>query len=197
MLFLSPARRPGPQPKPDPAFWRWLLFGSAAAAALCSMQPWVRVRFEALFDGHVGPPGWHSSAGFTCLCTSALVTVMAIAESGTPASQHAVRPGSLMLVALTTLVLGFQWCGGPGMLRGVSAHWTVWFYLLLASVPVLLTTCMLRWLAAGGRTDADGSTPGFTVPLVRRRSRGMRWRRPRADSRDRPGPDPIGRGSCD
>jgi hypothetical protein len=127
------------------------LFGSATAAAAVSMLPWIRVRFESLFGSHLGPPGWHSSAGFTCLCTSALVAVMAMAESGTPLSQRAVRPGSLMLVGISTLVLACEWTAGPGHLRGVSAAWTGWFYVLLASLPILLAACTLRWLAAASR----------------------------------------------
>jgi len=152
MQFQATPPRPGPAPHGDHPSWLWLLFGSAAAAAICSMLPWIRVRFVGLWGDHVGPPGWHNSAGFTCLCTTALVTVMALAESGTPSSQSAVRPGSLLLVAITTLVLGLEWSGGPGSMRGVTASWTTWFYLLLASVPVLLTVCALRWLATAART---------------------------------------------
>lgn len=151
MQFQTTPPRLGPPPTNDHPAWRWLLFASAAAAASCSMLPWIRVRFESLFGSHLGPPGWHSSAGFTCLCTSALVAVMALAESGTPTSQRAVRPGSLMLVAITALVLGCEWTAGPGHVRGVSAAWTGWFYLLLVSVPLLLTACTLRWLAADAR----------------------------------------------
>lgn len=134
--------------------WGWLLFASAAAAAACSLLPWIRVRFESLFGSHQGPPGWHTQAGFTCLCTSALVVVMAMAENGTPTSQRAVRPGSLMLVGITTLVLAIEWNDGPGHLRGVTAAWTGWFYVLLATVPLLLTACTRRWLLASARPAA-------------------------------------------
>jgi hypothetical protein len=147
MLFLPdpPPRRPAPSGQAP--FWRWLLFASAAAAAIGCTLPWVRVRFEGLFGSHLGPPGWHNPAGFTCLCTAALVTVMALAESGSPASQRAARPGSLLLVAISTLTVGLQWCAGPGLLRGVSAMWTACFYLVVASLPLLLAACARRWLA--------------------------------------------------
>lgn len=152
MHFQPPPPRPGPAPGNEHPVWRWLLFASATAGAICSLLPWLRVRFESLFGSHQGPPGWHTSAGITCLCTTALVAVMALAESGTPTSQQAARPGSLILVAVTTLVLGIEWSNGPGTMRGVSASWTGWFYLLLVSLPVLLLACTRRWHASAARS---------------------------------------------
>ncbi|MBX3463036.1 MAG: hypothetical protein KF830_07685 [Planctomycetes bacterium] len=150
MHFLPPPLPREPQPRRDEPVWRWLLFASAVAAALGSTLPWVRVRFATLFGDVEGPPGWHSSAGFTCLCSSALVLVMALAESGSPASRLAVRPGSLLLAAITALAVGLEWQAGPGLLRGVSARWTACFYLVVASLPLLVAACGRRWLAATG-----------------------------------------------
>lgn len=147
LCFVDTPRRPDlPPPAPrDRAVWRWLLLGSAAAALLCALQPWIRVRFDRLFGLAFGPPGWHGTAGFTCLGTSALVIVLALAESGSRSAREATRPGSLLLVAITVVVVAVEWRQGPGTLGGVSASWTVPFHLLLLSLPALLTASVVRW----------------------------------------------------
>jgi hypothetical protein len=113
---------------------------------VATLQPWLRVEFDRLFGHHFGPPGWHSQAGFTCLCTSALVAIMALAESPTHASRDAVRPGSLLLVVIAAVVIACEWLGGPGELRGVSARWTWAFYAALTGATALTAACTLRWL---------------------------------------------------
>lgn len=147
MQFLSNPGGPGPaqQPAHEHRAWRWALFACAAIGTVCTTQPWIRVQFDRLFGDHVGPAGWQSSAGFTCFCTCLLVPVLALAETDTPSARTAVRPGSLLLVLISTLVLMLEWWNGPGWLRGVSAAWTSWFYLLLLSLPMLLVTCVRRW----------------------------------------------------
>ena len=122
-----------------------LLFLSAGIAAFAATRPWTRVQFERLFGEHLGPPGWQSTAGFTCLCTSMLVAVMALAETNTTSARAAVRPASLLLCGLASAALLLEWCSGPGWLRGVSARWTWAFWLGLAAVPTLLAACALRW----------------------------------------------------
>lgn len=121
-----------------------LLFASAGIAAFAATRPWTRVQFERLFGDYSGPPGWQSTAGFTCLCTSALVAVMALAESGTRTARNAARPASLLLTSLASALLLWHWGNGPGLLRGVSARWTWAFWLGLAAVPSLLAACALR-----------------------------------------------------
>lgn len=108
------------------------------------MAPWTVVAFERLWGAHSGPPGWQSSAGFTCLWTSLLVAVMTLAETSTPSSRQAVRPASLLLsvIALSTL-LGTA-LAGPGLLRGVSATWTWCFYVTCVSLPLLALACTCR-----------------------------------------------------
>jgi hypothetical protein len=148
-----------PDPEPLPARerehpgWRWLLLASAVVGVVCSTSPWVRVHFLRLFGTHDGPPGWQSSAGFTCLCSCAMVAVLAFVETETVSSRHAVRPASLLLAGLSTMVIAFEWSAGPGVLRGVSATWTPWFYVVLVSTPLLLAACVRRWAsvpAVGG-----------------------------------------------
>lgn len=143
-LAFAPTPPPGRRPPPPGRRWHRLLLASAAAAAFATTQPWIAVRFEQLFGAHFGPPGWQSSAGFTCMCTCLLVAMMAIAETRTHATQEATRPASALLVLLCLLALAYEWRGGPGTLRGVTARWTLAFWLLAASVPTLLVACLLR-----------------------------------------------------
>lgn len=160
MQFLPSPEPDPPPPAPERRWWLPALIASAVVAALATRWPWIRVEFENLFNRHHGPPGWHTTAGFTCLCTAALVTVMALAETRTPSSRQAVRPGSVMLVALATATLMFELLAGPGTLRGVSATWTPWFFVACAAVPVLLLTCLQRWRAlraVPGRSPDPGS----------------------------------------
>ena len=48
------------------------------------------------------------------------------------------------LVVLAALALGYEMLLGPGMLRGVTAMRTPWFWIACASVPVLLYVCVER-----------------------------------------------------
>ncbi|MEO6598035.1 MAG: hypothetical protein ABIP94_25100 [Planctomycetota bacterium] len=151
MRFLPDPERPVPAPEAERPVWLWMLFASAATAAFGATLPWLRVKFELLFGEHMGPPGWHSSAGFTCLFTCLMVAVMALGETGSATTRQAVRPGSLFLVTVACLALALEWWNGPGTLRGVSAQRTLWFYLACIGVPVLLATCAVRWAAVRGR----------------------------------------------
>lgn len=164
MLAFLPAPDPLPRPpRPERRTWRTVLLLSAAAAAIASMRPWIEVQFHRLFGAVSGPPGWQSTAGFTCLCTSLLVAVMALAETQHRATHQAVRPGSLLLVVISALALALEWWDGPGQIRGVSASWTAAFWLLATAVPLLLLACSRRCAAlsrpAGG-ASADYSSSG-------------------------------------
>lgn len=154
MLTFLPAPDPSSGPTPagrDHAAWRRVLLVSAALAAFATTRPWVQVQFERLFGMHSGPPGWQSSAGFTCLCSSLLVAIMALAETSSRTTQQAARPASLLLVGISALSLLLEWWDGPGLVRGVSATWTYAFWLLLASLPALLAACAFRWAAMDTR----------------------------------------------
>jgi cytochrome bd-type quinol oxidase subunit 2 len=154
VLAFLPTPDPVPVPGSSPRDWRAVLLVSAALAAFATTQPWVRVQFESLFGhGIFGPPGWASTAGFTSLCTCALVAILSLAETNTPATQHAVRPASLILVAVCTLAVTFQWWSGPGNVRGATARWTYAFWLLAAALPALLLACTLRCASLRPRTE--------------------------------------------
>lgn len=140
------------RPMRDRRWWATVLFLSAAAAAIATRGPWIRVRFERLFSAQSGPPGWQTTAGFTCLCTSMLVVVLALVESGSATSREAVRPASALLTAIALLTMFCTEMAGPGQLAGVSAIWTSWFYVAGASLPVLAGICAVRWFAARGRS---------------------------------------------
>ena len=145
MRFLPTPEGPDPRPAREGPLWGRLLFLAAALTVVATRAPWLRVKFERLFGAHSGPPGWESPAGFTCLCTSMMVAMMALIESGTRESQQAVRPGSLLLTGIALLTLLLAAVQGPGDLRSVSASWTGWFYLACASTPLLCYATFVRW----------------------------------------------------
>lgn len=145
MQFAADPSPPPERPPRDGRGWQLLLFASAAATVLATRWPWVRVKFERLFGNYSGPPAWQSTVGFTCLCTSLMVAVMALAESGTPSSRNAVRPGSLLLACVALMTLVASVLQGPGELRSVSATWTEWFYLAAIGLPLLFAACLQRW----------------------------------------------------
>lgn len=151
----NPKRFGSPRERP---LWRGVLFVAATAGVLAATQPWVRVRFERLFGEVFGPPAWQSSAGFTCLCTCALVAVMALAETQTRTTQRAVRPASLLLAGVMALAVLLHIARGPGMLRGVSAAWTASVYLGGVASLGLLAACTMRFL------HHRGYRPGRETP---------------------------------
>ncbi len=151
MRFTAPAPRRFGRPADEPRS-KLVLFVAAGAGVLAACQPWVRVRFERLFGEVFGPPGWQTSAGFTCMCTCALVAVMALAETSTVSARRAVRPASALLAAITALAVAAHVARGPGLLRGVSASWTLSVFVACTASAALLAACWLRARAApGGR----------------------------------------------
>lgn len=155
MRFLPDPAPPDPLPRRERRLLTFVLFAAALGTALATRWPWLRVKFERLFTAHgpqgLGPPGWQSTTGFTCLCASLLIAVMALAETGSSTSRQAVRPGSLLVAAIALLTLLFDGLQGPGSLRGVTAAWTGWYYLACVAVLLLAVACLLRWNAM--RTD--------------------------------------------
>ena len=135
--------------QPERCYWRTILFGAAIAAVVTATQPWIRVKFVQLFGEVLGPPAWQgSTAGFTCLCTSALVATMTLVETKTQAAREAVRPASLLLAIVMALSLLLHLLRGPGSLRGVTATWTVSFYVGAAATVLLLAACLSRFFTA-------------------------------------------------
>jgi hypothetical protein len=191
----DPPRDHEPPPATEHPGWRLLLLTSAACGVLCTKWPWIRVQFERLFGTHEGPPGWQSSAGFTALCSCLLIAVMVFVESETTHSRRAVRPASLLIAAITAVVLAFEWANGPGSVRGVSGTWTVWFYALLASTSFMLAACLRRWSLVQATRVAAADDASIRALPDHPRGPGTHSPRPRADSRDTPGPDPNDRGS--
>ena len=147
MLLFSEPRDPQRRTWRERPFWRTLLFIATAASTVAAMRPWIEVQFVSLFGELSGPPGWRSSAGFTCLCTSALVCVMTLAETQTPTSRQAVRPASMLLSIVMTSALFLHLLRGPGMLRGVSATWTISFYIGAAASLAVVAACAARYAA--------------------------------------------------
>lgn len=156
MLAFLPTPDPMPQPAPASGRWRGVLLVSTALGAFATTQPWIQVQFARLFGPLQGPPGWQSSAGFTCLCTYLLVATMTLAETSAKVTHQAVRPASLLLVAVSTVALALECWEGPGHLRGVTACWTYAFWLLAGCVPALLMACTLRCAELPSRSARDG-----------------------------------------
>jgi hypothetical protein len=73
-----------------------------------------------------------------------LVAIMALAETRTPGSRHAVRPGSVVLMALALAALAYEMFAGPGLLGGVTAMRTGWFWLACAGAAGLFLICAER-----------------------------------------------------
>ncbi|MGK0205834.1 MAG: hypothetical protein ACI89X_002792 [Planctomycetota bacterium] len=151
MQFADP-KQPNDSPsgysRKERPFWRRLLFAAAAGTVIAATRPWTRVEFTTLFGEVFGPPAWQSTtAGFTCLCTSALLAVMALAESQTRSARDAVRPASLLLAVIMTLAVVMYIARGPGTLRGVSATWTLSLYIGVATSLMVLAACAVRFAA--------------------------------------------------
>ena len=125
--------------------WTTILLVATGAGVAAASRPWIQVRFERLFGEVFGPPAWQTSAGFTCLCTCALVGVMALAETRTRAARQAVRPASLLLAAVMAVVVAGHALAGPGMLRGVSAAWTISAYVGGVATLAVLAACAARY----------------------------------------------------
>ena len=120
---------------------RALLLAAIALVVLACLRPWSWVSFETLVPDVLGPVGWRTPAGFTCVLCHLLVAMLTLLEPG-PA-RAAVRDGSLLLVTAAALVLAHRWLLGPGELRGLEASWTFAFY---ATASLVLWTL---WLSAG------------------------------------------------
>lgn len=121
-----PPPPPPPRPAPSDRRGRWLLLLLALSVGLACSLPWASVSFAALMPEVLGPAGWRTPAGFTCILCHLLVAMLTLLDHG-PA-RAAVRDGSLLLVSAAALVLGYRWLLGPGELRGLLAAWTAAFY---------------------------------------------------------------------
>jgi len=157
-LFAEP-KPPPRHPFREHPFWRQVLFVAAAITALAAMRPWIEVQFTSMFGEYSGPPGWQSSAGFTCLCTSALIAVMALAETQTMSARQAVRPASFLLAVVMTLSLALHLIRGPGDLRGATATWTYSFYVGASTALTVLAACAVRFAATSPKTNRPHPGP--------------------------------------
>jgi hypothetical protein len=154
MQFRPEPELPPPPPPAERALWSRLLYGSAAGAALATRWPWQQVKFERLFGEAQGHPAWQSTAGGTCLATSLLLLVLAVAETDNMTSRRAVRPSSLLLATLALGSFLLAVVQGPGSVRGTTAVWTAWFWLEALCLPLLWLACFARWRGVARRSRA-------------------------------------------
>lgn len=132
---------PPPRGLPPDRRRRRLLLVAIGLVVLACTRPWSWVSFAALLPDVLGPVGWRTPAGFTCILCHLLVALLTMLDPG-PA-RAAVRDGSLLLVTAAALVLAHRWLLGPGELRGLEASWTIAFYGTASFVLLAL------WLSAG------------------------------------------------
>lgn len=136
-------REPTPPPRglPPDRHRRAMLLAAIALVMLACLRPWSWVSFAVLLPDVLGPVGWRTPAGFTCMLCHLLVAMLTLLDPGH--ARAAVRDASLLLVSAAALVLAHRWLLGPGELRGLEASWTLAFYATASFVLVAL------WLSAG------------------------------------------------
>lgn len=140
-------------------FWRVLLILAAIATVVAATQPWTQVKFVIQFGEVYAQPAWQATtAGFTCLCTPALIAVITLIETRTRTAREAVRPASMILAVIMSLSLAIHILRGPGTLRGVGATWTLSLFLAAASCGTLLIACAIRLSAI--KTKVPKQEPG-------------------------------------
>ncbi|MFK7740157.1 MAG: hypothetical protein AB8H80_07520 [Planctomycetota bacterium] len=143
MMFATPGSREF-APRSESPLWRNVLFVAAVVGGLAATQPWVRVEFVRLFGELFGPPAWKGTAGFTLLCTCALLAVMSLIETKSREAKQAVRPASALLAVVMFVSLVLHAARGPGTLRNVTASWTVSFYFGSLAAAVVVIACIAR-----------------------------------------------------
>ena len=143
-------------------FWRMLLMLAAIVSIVAATQPWTRVEFVIQFGEVYAQPAWQATtAGFTCLCTPALIAVITLVETRTRTARQAVRPASMILAVIMSLSLAAHILRGPGTLRGVGAIWTPSLMVNAASCLALLLACATRLstIKTKNSQQGPGSTP--------------------------------------
>ena len=114
------------------------LLACCAVVAVSSMFPWVEIAFARLWGAGFGPRAVETRTGLTCLLVCVMAAMLVSFEGRSTSSREAARSGSLVLMAAAAVFVGRHIWLGPGMLRGVTAMHSTWFYA--AASAVLLGT---------------------------------------------------------
>ncbi len=132
-----------------------LLLGACALLVVAAAFPWTRIQATSLWGEVELPPAARTTTGFTCVTTALLTALIVLAEGTSQDARQAVRSASLMLMGLSLATLAWRLIDGPGLIRGVSASHTGWFFLALfaAVLGALAARFLLQALGpSGGRT---------------------------------------------
>lgn len=112
--------------------------------ALASLFPWIQIAFASLWGPGSGPRAIETTTGLTCLLACVLTALLSSSEGRTEASRDAARAGSMVLMSAALFLIGRSLWAGPGMLRGVSASYSNWFYAAAAAVGIGALCAILR-----------------------------------------------------
>lgn len=130
---LPPARRLGRA-----------LVGCCAGAVLATTFPWSQVAVPSLWGELHGPIAARTTAGFTCLMASLLTGLLVLSEGRTDSAREAVRAGSFLLMAIAAAALAWRWWQGPGLLHGVTAAHSEWFFAAAGAIAGGVVSGRLR-----------------------------------------------------
>lgn len=105
-----------------------IVLACCGVAVLAAAFPWTLIEAEHLFGCVTGPIAARTSPGFTCVTTCLLTSLLLLGEGRSDESRDAVRTASALLMAAALVVLVLHLADGPGLLRGVDAEFSAWFF---------------------------------------------------------------------
>lgn len=130
MLFLAhePNRRDDGGSLPAHRRLAKVLLGCCAFAGFATAFPWIAVESPRLFGWFQGPVAARTTPGFTCVTTCLLTALLLLGEGRDDMTRESVRTACAMLMGAAAVVLVVHFANGPGLLRGVDAEFSTWFF---------------------------------------------------------------------
>lgn len=150
MNFASPPRGPhGGSSWPAARGLARALIACCALVVLACVFPWSHVAYEGLWGRGSGPPALQTNTGFTCLMTCLLTAMLVAFEGSSRATREAARTGCAFMMAAAALAIVLRVLHGAGLLRGVTAVHSAWFYTAAVAVLGGAWLGWLRWRTCG------------------------------------------------